>query len=454
MIVWFFVVLIAAPLLWVLLRIIVIGAAYRAKVLCSALFVSQRSLESSLEDVSADSYGILRILRAVVDKARGRVTVSCLGFCVKTAVQRSGLGATLVAGNSPEELKHRSLPPLSLAPNLAWPEGEPGETMRAQDERAAGILEGVFAEPNPRRRRRTRAVVVVQDGRLVGERYAPGFGPRMPLPGWSMTKSVLHTLVGILVGEGRLSLQARGLLPEWGAPGDSRGAIALDDLLRMRSGLQFSEAYNNPCSDATRMLFDSADAGAFAAAKAPAFAPGVRWAYSSGTSNILARIVRRAAGLGPEEFLAWPRRVLFDPLGMASAVMEPDASGNLVPSSFMLATARDWARFGLLYAQDGVWGGRRILPEGWAACGRTPTPQSPQGCYGAHWWLKLPKEFGGHSPAAARIPADAFFAIGHEGQVLAVIPSRRLVVVRLGLSIYEDAWNEAALLAELLDALA
>ncbi len=446
-----FIVLCVAVLLWAFSRIAAIGAGYKAKVLCSALFVSKRSLESALQDVSCDSYRFLKLLRVDVDEPHGRVTASFLGFCAKTAVHRSGLGATLVIGDPPAGLKPHILPPLKLAGDRPWPEGEPQETVRAVPERVARILDGVFPEPNCRRLRRTRAVVVVQDGRLVAERYAPGFGPHMPLPGWSMTKSVLHALVGILVGEGRLSLQARGLLPEWS---DARRDISLDDLLRMRSGLKFSEVYGNPLSDVTRMLFDNADAGAFAADKKLVAVPGVRWAYSSGTSNIIARIVRRATGLGAEQFLEWPRRALFEPLGMASAVMEPDASGNLVPSSFMLATARDWARFGLLYAQDGVWAGRRILPEGWVTSGRTHAPQSHARYYGAHWWLKLSKEFGGHTPAAAHLPTDAFFALGHEGQVVAVIPSRRLVVVRLGLSIYEDAWNEAAFLAELLDVLA
>jgi CubicO group peptidase (beta-lactamase class C family) len=267
-----------------------------------------------------------------------------------------------------------------------------------------------------------------------------------------MTKSVLNALVGALVARGRLDVERRALLPQWSSPGDPRSAISLDDLLRMRSGLRFAEEYHNPLSDVTRMLFKRPDVAAFAADKLLAAAPGRRWAYSSGTSNIIARIARQAVGGPPEEFLAFPRRALFEPLGMASAVMEPDAAGNLVPSSYMLATARDWARFGLLYAQDGLWNGTRLLPEGWVRYSTTPTPQSPGGCYGALWWLKLTAEFGGKTPAAGRLPGDAFFALGHEGQVLSVVPSRRLVVVRLGLSVHEDAWDQAAFLSELLDA--
>ena len=135
---------------------------------------------------------------------------------------------------------------------------------------------------------------------------------------------------------------------------------------------------------------------------------------------------------------------------MTTAVLEPDATGTFVGSSFMLASARDWARFGLLYLDDGVWRGRRILPEGWVRFSTTPTPQAPDGRFGAHWWLRCPDELGGATEAGRRLPAAAFHALGHEGQALTVIPSRRLVVVRLGLSIRIDAWDHAAFLDALL----
>jgi CubicO group peptidase (beta-lactamase class C family) len=311
-------------------------------------------------------------------------------------------------------------------------------------------VDSAFAEPNRRRLRRTRAVVVVQDGRIVAERYAQGFTENTPFAGWSMTKSVLGALIGVLVGEGRLSLQEKALLPQWKAP-DPRADITLEDLLRMRSGLTFSEEYSDLSSDVIEMLFNRSDCAAYAASQPLGSPPGTVWTYSSGTTNILSAIARRV--VGEADYIHWPRRVLFDPIGMSSAIMEPDASGTFVGSSFMLAMARDWARFGQLFLQDGVWEGRRIVPDGWVRFSTTPTAQSPDGLYGAHWWLKLQPELGGETPAAARIPADAFFAVGHEGQTLTVIPSLRLVVVRLGLSIYVDAWNHAAFIADLQDAL-
>jgi CubicO group peptidase (beta-lactamase class C family) len=310
------------------------------------------------------------------------------------------------------------------------------------------LVAAAFREPHPGRLRRTRATLVAQDGRIVAERYAPGFDETTRFPGWSMTKSVLNALIGILVGENRLSLTDRSLMPAWDGT-DPRASITLDDLLRMRSGLAFSEVYKDLRSDVIEMLFNRPDTAAFAANRPLDAQPGTTWNYASGTTNILSAIARRV--VGEAGYPSWPRHALFAPLGMTSAIIEPDASGTFVASSFMLATARDWARFGQLYLQDGVWERRRLLPPGWVSFSTTQTPQSPGLIYGAHWWLGLRPELGGGTAAAARIPRDAFFAVGHEGQVLTVIPSLRLVVVRLGLSIYIDAWNHASFLSELVD---
>ncbi len=381
----------------------------------------------------------MRILRAHVDRTRGAVTVSFLGLRPRTAVYRVGFGATLVHGEV------RTLPSTGPSPETpsSWP-------ARAPSARVSDVLDRAFTESDPKRRRRTRAIVVVQDGRIVAERYADGFDEHTRCPGWSMTKSVLSALIGVLVGEGRLALTDHELVPEWRSP-DPRADVTIEDLLRMRSGLRFSEVYEDLSSDVIEMLFNRADAAAFAASQPLVSRPGATWSYSSGTTNILSRIARTI--VGDEGYADWPRRALFGPLGMTSATMEPDSSGTFVGSSFMLATARDWARFGQLYLADGVWDGRRVLPDGWVRFCTTPTPQSPDGIYGAHWWLKLKPELGGGTEASARVPGDAYFAIGHEGQTLTIVPSRRLVAVRLGTSIYIDAWDQAGFIADLLDAL-
>jgi CubicO group peptidase (beta-lactamase class C family) len=431
------------------LRVAAVGAAYKAKALCSALFVSGLELDpENADEVSADAYRLMRLFRARVDRDKKTVSASFLGLRERAAVWRPGLGATLAF--RPLTTAPFLPPPRRLDPARPWPEG--AATAPAESAEVSRVLDAAFSEPDPRRRRRTRAIAVVRDGRLIAERYAPGFSAATPLNGWSMTKSVLGALIGTLAAEGRLRLSDKSLLSEWRAPGDPRGGIALEDLLRMRGGLAFTEKYSDPLSDVTRMLFDGPDAGGFAASRPLAHPPGTHWQYASGTTNILSMIARRL--VGEEAYPSWPRRALFDPLGMESAIFEQDASGTFVGSSFLFATARDWARFGLLHAQDGVRDGRRLLPEGWVELVTTPTPQAPNGRYGAHWWLKLSKELGGETAAARRIPPDAFHALGHEGQCLTVIPSRGLVAVRLGLSIDITAWDHAAFLAGLLDALA
>ena len=398
------------------------ACGYKAKVLCSALFVCGRELDCErAPEISEDSYRLLRLFRATVDRPGRAVTASFFGAWPQTAVCRVPSAASTATAEPVE--------------------GPPG---------LCRVLASAFTEPDPARLRRTRAVVVMQDGKLLAERYAPGFAPLTPLPGWSMTKSLFSALVGVLVGEGRLRLTDRKLISEWSAAGDPRARISLEDLLRMRSGLAFSEVYSDALADVTQMLFARDDAAAYAAAKPLAQPPGSVWNYSSGSSNIVSSIVRGA--LGEEDYAELPRRALFGPLGMPSARLEMDPSGTYVASSFAFATARDWARFGQLYAQDGVWEGTRLLPEGWVRFSTSPTAPS-EGRYGAQWWLRLHPELGGDTEAAKRIPQDAFYALGHEGQVLTVIPSLRLVIVRMGLSIKQGAWDQAAFLADVLSAL-
>lgn len=431
-------------LFWGLFRLrvyLAVGAGYRAKVLCTGIFGSGRPFDEQLvTQISADSYWLLRPFRVRIDREARSVTASLLGLQPRTAVHRDGLGATLLSEEPLVTLgtnRITSLAARSTAPSREWHSAPDSPALRR-------IVDDAFEEPNPNRLRRTHAVVVVRDGQIIAERYAPGITADMPLPGWSMAKSVLGALVGMLVAEGRLALDQHELLPQWRTP-DPRAAITLEDVLRMRSGLRFSENYGNPWSDVLRLLYRSHDTAAFAANQPLGATPGSTWQYSSGTTNILSAIARRT--VSDREYRAWPRRVLFDPLGMDSAVMEPDGSGTFICSSYMLATARDWARFGQLYIDKGRCGDHVILPEDWIRFSTTPTPQSPEGRYGAHWWLKLNPEIGGDSPAAGRIAPDAFFAIGHEGQTLTVIPSKRLVVVRLGASIYIDAWNQAEFIA-------
>jgi CubicO group peptidase (beta-lactamase class C family) len=282
----------------------------------------------------------------------------------------------------------------------------------------------------------TYAVVVVHRGRLVAQRYAGAIAhwdrddepvtPTTRLLSWSMAKSVLHAAVGILVGQKRLSLDEPAPVPAWQAAGDPRREITLDHLLAMRDGLDFREDYvDSEASEVMDMLFGAGqdDMAAFAADRSLAHRPGEIFNYSSGTSNIVARIVGDALGGGAERYEQFLRSELFDPIGMRSADPRFDKAGTFIASSYLYATAQDFARFGLLYLRDGVWDGRRILPEGWVDHARTPRSLDPleNRLYGAHWWV-VDDDLGG------------FWANGYEGQSTLCVPGLDLVVVRLGKS--------------------
>ena len=288
----------------------------------------------------------------------------------------------------------------------------------------------------------THALVVIKGGRIVLERYDGAHGAADTYPSWSKAKSITHALTGVLVGEGKLDLQAPPDVPEWRATDDPRRAITLDHLLRMSSGLAFVEDYepDHP-SDVIAMLFGEgkADTAHYAPSKPLAHAPGSFWDYASGTTNIVARALARAIDAYGPDFEAFMRKRLFDPIGMRSAIPKFDDAGTFIGSSYCFCTARDFARFGLLYLRDGVWDGRRILPEGWVDYGRTPTWQQPTewGPYGAHWWLEL-------------AGPGSFSANGYAGQYTVVAPDLDMVVVRHGQTPLARREAPAAWLAELI----
>jgi CubicO group peptidase (beta-lactamase class C family) len=310
-------------------------------------------------------------------------------------------------------------------PGDSWPEGAFPDKVELGPLLRAVFGDGPLAT--------TLAVVVVHRGRIVAQRYA-GSVPQWdepdqpvdattPLLSWSMAKSMLHAVVGMLVGDGRLRLDEPAHVAAWGAPGDPRGGITLDHLLQMRDGLDFAEDYEDAGrSDVIEMLFGGGqhDVAAFAADRELIAPPGERFNYSSGTSNIVSGVVARVVGPG-EPYERFLRDRLFDPIGATSARATFDAAGTWIASSYVHAIATDLARFGLLYLRDGVWDGRRILPEGWVDHGRTPRSVDPADgwMHGAHWWV-TGDEHG------------TFWANGYEGQSILVCPGLDLVVVRIG----------------------
>ncbi len=426
-----------------MLPVFKVATGYTAKVVCSNHYLTGQSIDTAMAELPDNP--LVPFLR--VKQEEDGLSATLWGWAAKQkAIYRSGLGCTLLAGKGPFETQSPNFPPPEpLNPDLPWPEGEaatyePNPALEA-------VLDEAFAEPNPANPRRTRAIVVVKDGQIIAERYAEGYGADTPFLGWSMTKSVTHALLGVLVGEGKLDIHQPAPVPEWASPDDPRHAITTDQLIRMSSGLEFNEDYGDLRTGVTQMLYNSSDMAAYAASMPLAAPPDTVWNYSSGTANILSRIIRHVIGGDIQTYWNFPRRAFFNRLGMTSAVLEPDASGTFVGSSYMYATARDWARFGLLYLQDGVWNGQRILPEGWVDYARTPTPPS-QGEYGALWWLN--RGSGEHKEWEG-VPEDAYAAEGHDGQYVVVIPSRNMVVVRLGVS-RGGAWDEGAFLRAVLEA--
>jgi len=444
---------------YALSRIAPIATAYMAKTLCSGVFVVGRPTDDVIrEDIVADNHPLLQLLRPSVDAGRRIATVTFLGAARSDAAYHPGLGCTISIG-TPAAALTGSLTSGAAAASGAragrsedLSAGTPGPGVDASKLRAA--VDWAFAEPDAARLRRTRALLVLYDGRIIAEHYAPGFSAATPMPGWSMTKTTTAVLIGALVKSGKLSVEQKALLPEWRGAGDLRADITLDQLLRMTSGLHFTERYGDPGADVALMLFARADGAGYAIDKPLEAAPGSRWQYSSGTSNILSRVIRRAVGGTQQDYLDFPRRVLFDPVGMRSAIIEPDASGTFVTSSYMYATARDWARLGQLLLQEGEWGGSRILPPGWVKYMASLTPQSARKDFGAHLWVKVTPPFDSLLVPPPKLPPDAFHAVGYEGQFVSVIPSRRLVVVRLGLTRGDHVWDHEEFLARLLEAFA
>lgn len=428
-------------------------AGYNAKILCSCVYISEREPA----DIIAEDLGIWTMAKHEVDRESQTVSATVWGMSKRTAIYREGLGCTLVSENSEAEIRSQNLGSLpevpAPKPSTLWPRGDSISLQipaHADSAKLYAALDWAFSPTAEGKSRGTRAVVIAYDSMLVAEKYGPGFDASTPLGGWSMAKTVTQAQIGILVRDGKLDINSAAPVPLWQEEADDpRKEITTDQLLRMSSGLSFSEFYYF-VTDATKMLFLKSSAGEYAASRKLKYDPDTRWAYSSGTSNILANIIRHK--VGDSDYWGFPHRELLYPIGMRSAVVEPDANGTYIGSSLLYATGRDWARFGLLYLWDGVWYGNRIFPEGWVDYSRTPTPAAPKGMYGAHVWLNA-----GSSPAPedrrwSSLPPDIFFPSGFEGQYVFIIPSRKLVIARLGYTPARSRFSEEEFLSRVLEA--
>ncbi len=403
-----------------------IATGYGAKTMATALFKLNR--DPQLTQSIDLRYSIMKYTSSKIDYLNKSVITSFFGLAKQTAVYREGYGACLIGEHSLEDLQRLSFnPPIVKRPTVwhtPWPVGDLVKDTTFEEVDTVKLKNAVntaFGSPDTDLRL-TAAVVVLYKGELIAEQYSSKMGitAESQLWGWSMTKSLINAMAGILTKQHRLNVHATAPIKEW--LNDRRRDITISDLMHMSSGLKWDENYED-VSSVTTMLYLSGDCYQKAIGEPYEKTPGTEWKYSSGTTNILSGILRTSIG-NDQEYHNFPYKELFNKIGMSSAFIETDAAGNFVGSSYGYATARDWARFGLLYYNDGVWKGDTILPAGWVNYTRTPAKGSG-GKYGAQFYLNASKRFND-------APEDMYFCSGHRGQKIFIIPSRKIVLVRLG----------------------
>lgn len=398
---------------------LVIMSGYTAKIACSCTFVGGMDEETIY--AKELNFIPLNSMKFKVNRSNKTVSASVFGLHRKTAVYREGLGCALLTELAPDQAYRSDFVPYTQKyDSLAnWFEDKTTLTSPA----LANAINQAFEEPDPAApSKNTRAVVVLHKGQLIGEKYAPEVDENSPLLGWSMTKSLTSTLFGMLAEQNDLDINSETEIPAW--QNDERKKITWKQLLQMNSGLRWKEDYAD-LSDAVTMLFNSDAIGQYALSVPAESAPGTVWNYSSGTSNVLSSQMRRYFD-SQESYIRYPYDSLFGRLGMYSALIETDATGDFVGSSYGWATARDWAKIGQLYLQNGLWQNERIIAEDWIKFIQEPAAGSDE-LYGGHFWINS----GGHFP---NVPLDAYSMNGFHSQRIMIIPSKELVIVRLGVT--------------------
>ena len=397
---------------------------YAAKNLASDVFLGNRTQESV--EATDLNFSFIRFTTNTIDYNKKEVTSRFLWATTK-AIYTEGFGCTLVRGGDESVVRNRPytiVPLTNINPDtVAWPAGD-----RLSDTIPVGLdmlkLEAALnkALKDTIGNKGTFAIAVAYKNQLVAEKYKRGFSAKNRFLSWSMAKSFTNALVGIMVKKGLMNIAERADVPEWQK--DKRSAITIENLLHMNSGLEWNEDYGN-LSDVTVMLHKAIDMAKFTYDKPLLARPDSLWYYSSGTTNIVTSLIRKKIG-NDADYYAFPRKELFNPIGMRSAVFETDASGNFVGSSYIYASMRDYVRFGLLYLNDGKWLGKRLLPENWVSFSTRPANGS-HGRYGAFFWLNRSGDY-------PNVPKDGYMCKGHDGQIIFIIPSLQLVVVRTGFS--------------------
>lgn len=399
-------------------------SGYSAKSMSSSVFVAGRSADFT--DNTDNNFGPVNIAEDVVDAKEKSASASVFGLMTRKAVYRKGLGSVLVTDDydltQETPIPHRS--------NVTRMQPYPYGGMKQKDtvfanvnyEQVQKAVTSAFEKVGDEDLKKTRAVLVLYKDQIIAEQYADGFNKDSKILGWSMTKSILSTIYGVMQYQGKINVWDKAPIEEW--KNDERKEITIHNLLQMNSGLEWEEDYGK-ISDVTKMLFLEKDMTQSQIDKPLVGKPNETWYYSSGTSNLLSGILRKQFA-NHQAYLDYPYAEFIDKIGMHSMLIEADMEGNYVGSSYAWATPRDWAKFGLLYLHRGNWNGTQLFDDSWVDYITKPTPTS-EGRYGAHFWLNA----GGFHPD---VPKDMYSANGYQGQRVYVIPSKDLVVVRFGLA--------------------
>ena len=413
-------------------------AAGYAKVVCSAVFMTGLDPDFAAENLGyfvAPPAERAKLGKPVVDRDAREVRIALPTGNTRVARHVGDQGCvTLPEGETSLRYTPRPIakrPPAS--PTTPWPMGDafPSDPLPPGLD-AAAVKSAVDAAFEPAEAM-TAAFVVTWKGRLVAERYGPGITAATPLESWSMGKSVVASLMGRLIQQGAYTLDQKAPIPEWQAPGDPRGEIRIADLLRMSSGLRIRAPGDpdfdphGPYPDHLYLYTGGVDSFRYAATRPLQWPPDTVGRYRNTDPVLVSYLVRLAVEKRGEDYLSFPQRALFDALGIRTMVLETDPYGNFLTQGYELASARDWARLGRLYLQDGVWNGERLLPEGYVKFVSTVAPawqKDGRPIYGGFFWI--------NGDGQLPIPRDAFFMAGAGGQTTLVIPSHDLVVVRQG----------------------
>ena len=394
-------------------------AGYSAKSMASSIYVADRTLE--LTDTTDNNFSPINLADDTVNTVEKSATSSAFGLLTRKAFYREGLGAVLVLEE--EDLNKEYLAPKRAIPDNTTPfpfgNGAQKDTVfnNVDYSQINRTLDVLFYPEN-----KTRAAVVIYKNQIIAERYADGFTKNSKLLGWSMTKSIVSTLFGVLEHQDKINVENAAPFDAWKK--DNRKDITIHNLLQMNSGLEWDEDYNT-ISDVSKMLFLERDMTKIQIDKPLVGKPNESWNYSSGTTNMLSGIIRKQFKTH-QEYLDFWYTDLIDKIGMNSMIVETDLAGNYVGSSYAWATARDWSKLGLLYLNNGYWNGKELFNEDWVKYATKPTPTSDGG-YGAQIWLNAGKRY-------PNVPETMYFFSGYQGQNVFIFPEQDLVVVRMGLS--------------------